>query len=359
MTLQTLEREFVYPNFGLTNNSTIGFGQSSTIDASGEYVCFIFRAKQSMTISHVALRCLAVSGSPTADIRIETVDATTGLPSGTLWATNTNVVTATLTTTMDVHALTASATIAFGEYVAVKIAYNSGTSFTVANFTGSFVGTSVLPYQVVNTGTPTKTGMTHISLSLALGSSSSAFYKVAGLIPIVVASGGAATSISTATQDAIGIRFKIPHKARICGHIHSNAATSTGAYTYGVYNDSNTELDSSSTAAADTDMTQGNGNGGHQMMYLDNPVILSPDTWYRYLLWPTSSTAFVVHVFGALNADLKAIQPGGTNWHYVKKAVGGAWTDSLTTDSLLINLMFDQLDDAVGSGGGTYFSVGG
>ena len=360
MTLQSLAQPLPYPSFGIANNSTIGLSGSSAI-ASGQYYCFVFRAREAMAISHVALRCNAATGSPTADIRIETIDASTGLPSGTLWnspTNTTNIVTGTLTTTTTIHALTATANITAGDYVAVKIAHGgTGTSFTVGTNVVAQRGAGVLPYVVVNTGTPTKGGSDGFSVNIALGSSSTSFYLVDGLMPAASASGGVTTAVSTATQDAIGMRFRLPFKARCVGHLHTVNSSTYGEFTYGVYDDSNSELSSSNTSGFDADMMGVQAGGRHMHMWLDNPVTLSANTWYRYLLFPTSATAFNVYAYGALNSNLKAVMPGGTDWHYVKKAVGGAWTDSLTTDAIILNLLFDQLDDGVGSGGGGAFSV--
>ena len=96
----------------------------TTMDASGDYDAIVLAAREAMTISHVGFRTGAVAGSPTADVRIETV-AATGLPSGTLWATNTNIVTGALSgSTYALHALTASASITACQMFDVKTASN-------------------------------------------------------------------------------------------------------------------------------------------------------------------------------------------------------------------------------------------
>lgn len=358
MALQTLRRPISYPGIGQANNSSIGLSGTASITAGGSY-SFVFQAKEAMSISHVAARFNAVVGSPSVDIRIEVIDLATGLANG-LWGTTnggagaaTNVVVSP-TTTMAVHALTNTAIILAGDIVVVRLAHNGGTSFTVGTFLGSAVGACAFPYVINGT---TKGGSDNFSLCLALGSSSTSFYDVEGLIPAVLASGGVTTSVSNATQDAIGIRAKLPFKARLHGHISVFGGAGYGPYEFGVYDDSNTEQNNSRTASRPAALMGAQSNGRHMYHWLDNKVIIQPDTWFRYLLWPTSSTAFIIGAYGALNADLKAVQPGGTNWHYVKKAVGGAWTDNLTTDAFLINLLVEQLDDGV-SAGGTHFSFG-
>lgn len=354
MTLQTLPTSIVYPGLGFSNNSTSSFSASSTLDAAGEYLAFIFRAKEAMTISHVYMKCNTATGSPTAVIRIETVDGTTGLPTGTLWATNTSVTTATLTTTGTVHALTASASVSAGSYVAVKIGYNSGTSFTLAlNRLGRLAQTS-LPYLVTNTGTPTKSAVLGgACYAVGVGSSSTSFYNVSSLF-MPITSATQTGSVSTSTYDAIGTRFKVPFTCRCTGLITQVNTSSFGEFTYGIYNDAGTELSSSNTTGFDADLVGDQGNGVQYTLYFDNPVTLTADTWYRAALLPTSTTAFVVHVYGAIDAYTKAVLPGGTNWHYTRKNVGAGWDDTYVNEAFVMNLILDQLDDGVGGGGGGF-----
>jgi hypothetical protein len=69
---------------------------------------------------HVGFRAGTAAGSPTIEVRIETLDAS-GLPSGTLWATNTNGTTGTVSSnTYVLWALTASASIAKGQMFCVR-----------------------------------------------------------------------------------------------------------------------------------------------------------------------------------------------------------------------------------------------
>lgn len=358
MSLQTLPSVILYPGRSNTNNSTGTFTASSTLDASGEYVAYMGYAIEDMVVSHVGIRTHTATGSPTVEIRIETVDGTTGLPTGTLWATNTNVTTGTLTASdFSVHALTASATISKGSYYAVKILYATGTTFALSRFTAAMASQSILPYQVLNTGTPTKADFGVLTYCMALGSSSSVFYKIPRMLPVTATAVG--LSASTATFDAVGVRFKVPFKCRCAGFLHTTASATAGPFTYGIYNDAGSEVSSSSTSWLDMDIPVTPGVYSMMSLYFDNPVELSPDTWYRLALWPTSATSITLIGFEYDSAGLQAAGPGGVNWHLTKKALAGAWDDSNTLVGIHTSLILDQLDDGVGSGGGTYFSVGG
>jgi hypothetical protein len=96
MALQSIAGDLNWPGGAVTYFAGApSLGALDTFDAAGEYGAMILQAQEDMTISHVGFRTAGATGSPTADVRIETL-ASTGFPSGTLWATNTNIVTGTL-----------------------------------------------------------------------------------------------------------------------------------------------------------------------------------------------------------------------------------------------------------------------
>ena len=41
-----------------------------TLDAAGEYICYVFQAKEAMSLSHIGWRAGTVAGSPTVDTRV-------------------------------------------------------------------------------------------------------------------------------------------------------------------------------------------------------------------------------------------------------------------------------------------------
>lgn len=355
MTLQTLGSPMLYPGWVGIASSGPSVTTQDTLDAAGEYTAGIFRARETMAISHVAFRVGTVSGSGTLDVRIETVSTTDGLPTGTLWATNTNVAGTTLTTTSwNIVALTATANIAAGDVFCVKLAYNSGTSVVIMR--GAQLGRMVspgFPYKVSNTGTPTK-GNIASSLALALGSSSSSFYNVIGCMPVTSVS---TLNANTSTLSAHGLRFKVPFKCRCIGICHVSQSATTGEYTYGLYDDAGSELSSSSTAV---DIDQQQPAAGHQVYRIfDNPVTLDPDTWYRAAIYPTTTTNHNTYGIDMAGVNYMSATPWGANAHYATRSTGGSWIDTDTDTQPLMDIIIDQLDDGVSSGGGTHFSVGG
>lgn len=331
---------FFYPglNSAVTGN-TVAVSNRTTLDASGEYDAYIFSAKRDMTIANVGFLCGTATGSPTVDLRIETV-AADGSPSGVLWATNTNIVSGTLTTnTWQMETLTASASVTKGQMVCFKILYNSGTSLITRRISTNFV-TIQAPYLYANTGTPAAAPAS-VTFAAALGSSSTSWYNLDCCLPISTTSSITFNNTSSARR---GLRFQVPFKCRCIGAYFWNPA-STGDFNLILFDDAGSELSSSSTAV---DGNHASTTGGILSYCFDNTVTLSAGTWYRVAIEPTSAT----------NCGLATITMpsssyiGGTGWganaHYTTY-VASSWTDTATDQVPLMGIIIDQVDDGTGS----------
>ena len=331
---------------GVTNPS---FSTRTTVDASGEYHAIVTQAQEDMSISHIGWYNGGVAGSPTADIRIETVTASTGLPSGTLWATNTNVVTGTLTAnTWVVYALGATATILRGQLYAVKFLYNSGTSFNFVEYSSSgAIGISA----ALNTGTPSL-ATSGVMAPIGLGSSSTAMYLVPGLRPI---NGLSNTSFNNTSGGRRGVRFQVPFACRLRGVRFMKAIAQTGDFNFGVWDNGGTEVGSSITAS-DFSAFNGTNAGWHELMF-DSAPSLSANTNYRVALEPTSSTNVNMYHMTAASNALFSGNPGGSTAHLTTYTTGGGWDDSATTTVPWFDLLLDQIHDGASSGGGASFSA--
>jgi hypothetical protein len=337
--LISLPAPWRYPSSFITNG-TVGSTNVGTLDAAGEYTAFLFTARQAMTISHVGVYA-GVSGSPTADVRIETVDMTTGVPSGTLWDTDTNIVTGTLVSGNNLVALTASATIAIGDQVAVKVAYNSGTSLNLS-YSNSMVGTSSnSPYLVTYTGGAAAKQAVPSKLVMSLGSSTTAFYSVDGLIPAVPANMVWDSGDSPVTR---GLRFQLPFAARVCG-LALFCGNDDGAFDYALYDDAGATLE---TASFDPDFRIDTTSGMIECIF-DAPVSLDADTWYRAAVTATTSgTDTRMYTLTLPSLNYRTAVAWGENAHYATFA--GSWTDTATAVIPLVCLLIDQIDNG---GGGT------
>lgn len=349
MALVTLPSPMYWPNICGVIGSP-GLGTNSTLSSVGHYQAYIFAAREDMAISHVGFRAGTSAGSPTVEVRIETVDAS-GLPSGTLWATNTNGTTGTVSSNTDVlQALTATASITKGQIFCVKLALASGTSQIIQQNTNVLIpGPTVLPYQVINTGTPTKFAFNNLSTCLALGSSSTSFYYVPGCLPVNAYGTGTFNNTNSAKR---GIRFVIPFNCRAIG-IRNHTSTSNGDVNAILFSDAGSELSSSSTAY-DGDQS-GLTNQGPCSYYFDNAVSLTAGTAYRMVLEPSTTTNTNVVPITLPSSNYFGATPFGSAGVYTSFATS-TWTDS-TTQIALMDLIIDQVDNGSGGGGGGVIGV--
>ena len=312
-----------------------------TMDAAGEWSGYIYKASEAMAISHVGFLPQASTGG-VAEIRIETVSAADGKPTGTLWATNTNGTSGTLVAgTFELVALGATANIAAGDVFAVLVKFSAGTSFTTAVFTGATYSLGT-PYETFNAGSSSIGDMR--LLSIAVGSSSSAFYKVYGTLPFISYTANTFNNTDNARQ---GLRFKVAMKGRLWGLRHFSAGQ-TSDYDYRLYSDAGTLLASGSH---DKDQAQPGTNLFRRHPFASPPT-LDPDTWYRLVIVPTSATNAAAPYFTLPSADYRSACPLGVNGHLTTFTDSGGWIDTNTDKVPLMDLLFDQFDDGAGGGGG-------
>lgn len=343
MTLVTLPSTIAWPGLvgSLSTNPSVATG--TTLDAAGEYQAYVFVAREDMVISHVMFRAGTATGSPTCTVGIEAIDGTTGVPTGSAGFGSTNATTATISSNTTVlTALGGSATITKGTHFAVKITYASGTSVLTAVLSSVTTSLSSLPYAVTNTsGSAVKSQITSTPI-VALGSSSTAFYNVPGIIPVTAAGLNAFNNTSSAKR---GLKFTPPMACRAVG-IRWHGSGTLGDCNAVLYNDAGTELSSSSTAL---DGDNVNTSSGPINFYFDNPVTLTAGTAYRIAIEPTSATNVNVSTITLPSSDYFTATPAGTTAVYTTFATA-TWTDS-TTQLPYMDVILDQLDD--GTGGGT------
>jgi len=347
MALQLLPTPIVYPGNLLNGGAAPGLGNADTIDAAGEYGAMVFCAQQDMTIGYVGLKLQTATGSPQIDIRIETLSS--GDPSGTLWATNTNTGAQTFTTTFTQFALTAPASIAKGQSFAVKPVFSSGTS-AVLGTCGSVNATFGSPYLVTNTTGSAVKSSNGLIRNMAIGPSASAFYALRSMRPAASVQNNAFNNTSSAKR---GAKITLPFSAQIIG-LRLYVGTATGAFNTGLCDTSNNELGSSSTAFDGVSHSQLATSVVE--LYFDSPVIVAAGVPFYAYVEPTSGTncnmyTATMPTSGATAAQYRAAWPGGVNFQYATYTSGGGWSDS-ATDVPFMDLLLFRLSDDIGTGGG-------
>jgi len=340
MAQQTLSAPLAFPGIVGHAASVPGLAAGDTIDGSGKYTALVLQAREAMSISHINFKLQSAVGSPTADLRVETVSG--GAPSGSLWAASTNVVTGALSASPTTVALGAPATIAKGDLFAIKALYNSGTSFALS-VTSGFSGVLGLPYRVTNvTGSAVKSVLSG-GMTMALGSSLSSFYEVPGLFPALSIAQNAFNNTSSAKR---GVRFQVPFKCVAAGFRYVSASA-TGAFIARIEDVSGAELSGSSTSFGG-DSHVATAASQFSFAFFDNDVELLPGVTYRLVIEPSSSTNCSLYTVTLPSSDLRSAWPGGSSWNYSTYTAGGGWDDTVTNQVPLLDLLISAIDYSTG-----------
>lgn len=298
---------------------------SLLLDAAGEKAAFIFRAPKAGNIRKVGFRTNTVTtGVVDLDVRLETIDASTGLPTGTLWGTNTNGL-VTIADTDDnkffVVTLTADATVAKDELVALVIVPpGSGFNFNIAStIAGGFASNMGTPYNALYTTSWAKT------LSSA-GNVGYIEYSDGSAVPsdfLPVDTMASTLFNNGSTPDERGNLIQLPFPVR-CSGIWASAGLSVanGAFDYVLYGPSG-QL---AFVSNDSDISDGSATNRWTYRQFTTPVELLPDTNYRAVVKPTTTNNIVLYSFTTLTAAMMAaIAP---NIQHTERTDAGSWTET-------------------------------
>ena len=339
MALQGFSSWSVYPYFiSLRGTADIVIGASSTFDGAGEGLLIVMKALEDMSINHIGFRCHAATGSPTATVSIQAIDADTGLKTG-LWATNTSGTTATLVAGAYVLTpLTATATVPKGALFGVFIQYTSGTSFQVSRISNVSLS-STMPYAVNNTGLDIRA--TVGSETISLGNSATTFYRIPRFIPVGT---GLITIDANNTDDAeYGVRFSLPFAARLSGlrFLHHFNFFPVDAV---LRADNGTLITSLSMKELGPDQA------GVEDVLFNTAQNLVPNTFYRLTIKPTTGDATRFFNFTIPSNDYISVSRLAANWNYTSFTTSGGWDDTSTQVPLFLGLILDQFSDDAGGG---------
>lgn len=337
-----------------------------TLDANGEYVAYILQAPKTGTIDRLHFYATTV----TADgdglrARIETVDGSTGNPSGTLVSGSAEVTIATTTAnSWNRSGAGLGAAVTCGDYIAVKLlSPATGTTFNgVIRSAWTLVGpgmtqaNQLFPYVVNAIPTATKASAAGMVFALEYDDGTTPFME--GAMPIASVT---STNFSNAsTPDERGNLFQVPGPCRVVGAYHQVVPTNVNAaYDVVLYSAADAEL---ASVSVDGDLLRLLAGPQSLVHLFPTPVELASGTNYRLVIRPTTAVA-VSKVHMAIDTSaggvrLREAVVGGTSWKLTTRADAGAWTD--TDDAISgIGAIVDQIDDGAGSGGGGGPLIGG
>lgn len=307
----------------------------------------VLRAPKAGNIHKIGFCFGALATPQDTDFRVETVSAQ--FPSGTLWATNTNVVipSGSLTAaSLNMATLTADATVALNDLIGLVIA-PAGTP--AMNVVTMWSGYNMLPYAVFNNGAWAQSLSSPV---IAIEYSDGSYALTPHVVPFNAVN--THTYNSGSTPDEIGAKFRIPVSMRAMG------------FWLGVDLDNTCDVVIYDSDGASVLATATLTNAGRSITtgslplfgYFASPATLQANTYYYLSVKPGASNVSL-YSWDMLSAAALDQLPGGQDWHYVtaKDPSGvGSWS-ATTTRYPVLGLLMDGIDQGSGSGGGTTIFV--
>lgn len=321
------------------------------INSATDDIQFFFQAPKSGEISKVGFKTGTVTTGCTLDVRLETVDATTGLTTGTLKDTNSNascVVADTDDSVWKDVTFTATATVTQGDFLCLRLDVSSGTP-SALNISGFEDGpgastTQHMPSMWENDGTPSNTGCHPI---LAVAYSGDDYALIPGLYPVSLIN--SSTFDNTDTPDVYGFRFQLPFIARICGCWMTGDFD--GDYVIKFYDSDGVTVLTSITV--DEDYWAGYTATATSYWTFPSSVTIAANTNYWIGVEPSSATTVTTYDIEVSAAAIFSAMPGGANFALstAKDPTGtGSWTTS-TTKQFVGGIFIDGVDYTTASGG--------
>lgn len=324
--------------------NTPGFA-NNTISGANQKRAILLQAPKTGNIARVRIPIGTVTTGTDTDVRLETVDST-GFPSGTLVATNTNATisaaslgTGNLWFTI---ALTSSAPVNQGDLLAVVIVPTGSPNWALR--LSQLPAARGLPTFVSYNGAAWSNGTTNVPLaSIEYDDGTSG--EIPGLIPVF--NWLSSTLTSASTPDELALRFSLPIASRVCGMwAWLTIGLSNVSFDVIFYDSDGTTVLSSATI--DGDARQSNSPGPYYFR-LPASVSVNANTFYRLAIKPSTSNTMTVYSIQYSSAAQMG-QYGGSNIHHSTRKSSGSWTDTTTT-RMIAGLMIDGIDIPAGGGG--------
>src|SRR3990167_1252024 len=313
---------------------------NNLIDASGELVFGVFQVPKTGNITKVGFRTGAVTTAQTLRVGLETVDATTGRPTGTQYggsAVGTQASPAANTFYEVTLGTQASATVDNDVAIVVQFDGTIGNlnivSIDIWDGTYPYVGRFVGGAWAKTTTTPV------MSIEYDDGT-----HEFCGLYPWATYAN--TTYNNGSTPDERALRFSLPYKCRVWG-AEANITTASGDADFVLY-EGTTSLTS---VTIDKDVVGTMSASRCVTKKFPSPQIITINTEYFLSVKPTSANSINLMEITTPSAAAMDEMELGQNCHFGSRTDAGAWTLD-TSRRPMISLLVDQLDDGAGGSGG-------
>lgn len=341
---QTIGGAFAAPSIPHIESGSLDI-EGRLLDAADERHASIVQAPKTGNIRKVIFRTGTVTTGATVDVRIETVDTVTGFPSGTLWATNTNV-SHTIQDTDDntcltTAALTADAAVVIGDIFSGVI---DNPDVSPGNFAIGVSGNELGRGGVIGTAHYTGGAWTreHEAPIVAFEYDDGSYEWIPGAWPFCTID-NVNYNVNSSPSDELSLTFTLPFPQTVRGvGFYGEFDGQADIILYdGVNNPSVTVYPS---------MRQGSSEQVYRLLF-DEEVALAKDTVYRVGIKPTTTTNISLPTYSVPSQAMRGAMDGGTSFYLSTRADDGTWTDD-TLSRPMVQLLFSGGDDAVNGGGG-------
>lgn len=331
---------------------------SSLIDADDEGVALVTTAPRTGSIQELAFATATMTTTGDLDCRIETVSATDGTPTGTLWATNTNVLKSVADTDDNTWIqsgnFTANASVNKGDKIAIAFRRpTSGTFVGNLRILGSNWFLANFPYGLVKTGASWTKGATTHSPTVAVKYSDGTWEPLLGSWPIYQVNPISFNNASA--EDEVGNVFNLPFPYRICGAWLWADCEATNSFTLALYDDAATPTTGQAleTVTMDSDQSAVPTSAYPYVAYFSGTREVPANTVRRLMIRPETATNMAIYDVATFSSTFMALMESGTSIYKSarEKDTPGAWNNSVNS-RVLCGLIIDGLDDGAGGGGG-------
>lgn len=320
------------------------------IDAASEKAGLVMEATKAGNISKVGFYLSVHTTGATLDVRIETVSATTGQPSGTLFATNTSGTVVSTGVAWYECTLTASATVAIGDRFALVVSQPSSSS-------GSCVVGSVTNYFSPGNARHFPYGLNYVS-----SWAGNANYRLPTIFPVyddntygyipgsmpVTAWNVAYVFNSSSSPDEVGNRFNLVVPTRIVGaRVFINPAGDGRDFALRLYDSGGTQL-----ATRTFDSAQFHASSYFWADLLFSAAVDCSAGVHRMTILPTTTgNNGTGHMTISSATGARYAMPGGVDTYWTARTDGGAFSDTNTQLHMMVPLV-QGFDNGAGGGGG-------
>lgn len=260
------------------------------IDADGEAHACICQVPKTGTITGIVGGCPSASFvGGNLDFRLETVGSSTGMPTDTLWSTNTNaIVNVANANTLYEGTLTSSASVTRGDVIAVVFKRPASSTFTGYMIAGYAVRAIGFPNWCYNIGAGWNKSSSY-GTATCFKYNDGSYESPFGIIPPNNTS--MLSSALTSVNNRRGFRFKTGPAMTLSGVTFSLASAYTNSMVIELWDSNGTSvLRSVTIPGPETGPSVGNQNFAMPILF-SSPVSLASGTYYRATARLSSVTA--------------------------------------------------------------------